>query len=215
MNRQAAAFIAEAEKWVGYLEKETNTELDSFTANAGDENYTKFGAWYGLNGYAWCAMFVSYAAWKAGIPESVVPKQKSCTADGVAFFKRIGRWHPRAGYMPRPGDLVYFTNDGGRTAAHVGIVCRADDAGVHTIEGNTNGGTTLIPNGGGVARKWYPLTYERIYGYGNPAYGDGTEEHKAVIQAKCKFSDPEGFFGYMDKFKYAEAAYQKWAESYG
>lgn len=214
MNRQAAALIAEAEWWVGYLEKETDDNLEDFTANAGDENFTVFGRWYGLNGYAWCAMFVSYAAWKAGIPESIIPKQKSCTSDGVAFFKKSGRWRPREGYMPQPGDLIYFTNDGGRTAAHVGIVYSADKTGVTAIEGNTDGGAGLIPNGGSVAKKRYPLAYGKIYGYGNPAYRDEREEHKALIQSKCKFSDPEGFFRYLDGFQYAEAAYKKWAASY-
>lgn len=214
MKSQAAAFIKEAEGWVGYLEKETDKNLEDFRANAGDENFTIFGRWYGLNGYAWCAMFVSYAAWKAGIPESVIPKQKSCTRDGVAFFKKTGRWRPRAGYMPQPGDIIYFTNDGGRTAAHVGIVCMADASGVTTIEGNTNGSPALVPNGGGVAKKRYPLAYERIYGYGSPAYRDDRAANKARIQSKCGFSDPEGFFGYLDGFQYADAAYEKWADSY-
>jgi hypothetical protein len=214
MKPQAAALIAEAEKWVGYLEKETGACLNDFKANAGDGNFTVFGAWYGLNGYAWCAMFVSYAAWKAGIPETVIPKQKSCTADGVAFFRRAGRWHPEAGYLPQPGDIVYFTRDGGKTAAHTGIVCKTGAARVYTIEGNTSGGSALISNGGSVVKKSYPLAYDKIFGYGNPAYTDETADRKAIIQSRCGFSDPEGFFSYIDKFDYAEAAYQKWAESY-
>lgn len=186
MNRQASALIAEAERWVGYLEKETNMSLESFTANAGDENFTIFGKWYGLNGFAWCAMFVSYVAWKAGVPASIIPKQKSCTADGVAFFKKVGRWHPRAGYTPVPGDIIYFTNNGGKTAAHVGIVYNVDTSRVYTIEGNTSGGSTLISNGGGVAKKSYPLTYAKIYGYGNPSYAEDSDKDVELFERVAK-----------------------------
>lgn len=30
-------------------------------------NRTKYGAWYGMNGAAWCHMFVSWCAYKAGV----------------------------------------------------------------------------------------------------------------------------------------------------
>ena len=54
---------------VGYLEKESNKSLDSNTANAGDENYTKYARdldkisdFYNgkKNGYAWCDVFVDW-----------------------------------------------------------------------------------------------------------------------------------------------------------
>ena len=38
--------IEEAEKWVGYLEKASNSQLESKTANAGYNNYTIFAKWY-------------------------------------------------------------------------------------------------------------------------------------------------------------------------
>lgn len=213
MNSQIQKLIETAKSYVGYLEKETNSNLDDFTANAGDENFTKFGKWYGLNGYAWCAMFVSYVAWKAGIPTTVIPKQKSCTSDGVAFFKRFGRWRPIP-YTPQPGDIIYFTKDGGKTAAHVGIVIRVDTSTVYTIEGNTSGGSTLIDNGGGVALKSYPLNYSKIMGYGNPAYTDMVAEHKAIIQQHMKMGDPARWWARIDGDEFAEEFYKKWVESY-
>ncbi len=57
--------IAEAEKWLGYLEKRSNANLEDFTANAGSNNYTIFAQRYkqlwgdNLQGQPWCAMFVS------------------------------------------------------------------------------------------------------------------------------------------------------------
>ena len=45
---------------VGYLEKASNSQLDSKTGNAGKSNYTKYGKWIGANGDYWCASFVSW-----------------------------------------------------------------------------------------------------------------------------------------------------------
>lgn len=43
---------------------------------------------------------------------------------------------------------------------------------------------------------------------------DETAEHKAAIQAKCKFSNPNGVFALTDQSPYAKDLYRKWAESY-
>jgi hypothetical protein len=168
MSRRAIISIAES--YIGYLEKKTNAQLENFTANAGSGNYTLFGQWYGAgwNGQPWCAMFVSYCADKAGVQTSIIPKHASCSV-GVSWFKRVGRWHDRAGYTPEPGDIIYFTQNG-KTAAHVGIVTKVDKNRVYTVEGNTSGGSTLIANGGGVAAKSYLLAYDKILGYGHPGY---------------------------------------------
>lgn len=159
-----------AEQEVGYIEKESNKDLDISLGNPGDNNFTKFGDWYNLNGYAWCAMFVSWCADQAGIPTTIIPKHASCSV-GVAWWKNQGRWHTRFGYTPTPGDIIYFSWDEGATGAdHVGIVVAVEDDRVYTIEGNTSAGTTLVPNGGCVAKKNYSLSYACIYGYGNPNY---------------------------------------------
>ena len=168
MSNQSNKLIETAKYYVGYLEKASNNQLDDFTANAGSSNYTLFGKWYGLNPDYWCAMFVSYCADKAGIQTSIIPKHAYCP-DGVNWFKSAGRWHSRQGYQPVSGDIIYYASDG-YTASHIGIVYDANSTTVYTIEGNTSGGSTLISNGGGVAKKSYPLTYTNILGYGNPAY---------------------------------------------
>lgn len=54
--------IAAAE--IGYKEKETNSQLDNKTANAGDDNYTKYArdlhaaGYYQASkqGFAWCKL---------------------------------------------------------------------------------------------------------------------------------------------------------------
>lgn len=55
--------IAKAE--IGYAEKASASNLDSKAGNIGRANYTKYGAWYGINPGAWCQMFVCWCAWQA------------------------------------------------------------------------------------------------------------------------------------------------------
>ncbi len=154
-----------SEQEVGYLEKASNSQLDDKTANAGKANWTKYGEWYGQgkNGYAWCAMFVSWCAAMAGIPADIIPRYHSSTA-GMNWFKSHQRWADK----PTPGDIIFFGTDA--KAVHTGIVRAVSQTTVYTIEGNTSGGFTLIANGGGVAKKSYPLTYAKIVGYGHPNY---------------------------------------------
>ncbi|MBR5381450.1 MAG: CHAP domain-containing protein [Oscillospiraceae bacterium] len=162
----AERMVAAAKGEVGYLEKASAAFLGDKTKNAGRANHTKYGAWYGIDPGAWCAMFVSWCADRAGAG-GVVPKHASCTA-GIAAFRKLGRWHERKGFVPKPGDIVYFGTDG--KAQHVGIVTGFDGRRVFTVEGNTSGGHTLIANGGCVAEKSYDRDYARILGYGRPDY---------------------------------------------
>lgn len=67
---EAAKMVAIAQGEVGYLEKKSKSQLDSKTANAGSNNYTKYGAWYGINAQPWCDIFVSWCAYMVdqGVP---------------------------------------------------------------------------------------------------------------------------------------------------
>lgn len=87
-NSSSSCLEYMARTQIGYKEKASNSNLDSFTANAGSADYTKYGAWYGLNPAPWCAMFVSWCARQVNIPTSVIPQYSSCTA-GMATFKDI------------------------------------------------------------------------------------------------------------------------------
>ena len=155
---------------VGYLEKRSNSQLNSKTANAGSSNWTKYGAWYGLNPAEWCDMFVSWCAAESGESDAVgkyayVPYHKQ-------FFQRQGRYHYKGSYTPVPGDIVIF-----RDECHIGFVEYVSGGYVHTIEGNTSGGSTLVANGGGVAQKCYSLYSDYIEGYGHPAYSGSSSSN--------------------------------------
>lgn len=67
-------FIEVLKGELGYVEKASNSKIgasdrqateEEKTANKGLNNYTKYGAWYGMNGVAWCAEFISWCAWFA------------------------------------------------------------------------------------------------------------------------------------------------------
>ena len=62
---------------------------------------------------------------------------------------------------------------------------------IFTIEGNTSGGSTLVANGGGVARKKYPSNYSRIACIWRPNYKKG--EAELVIKQALKYD------GYLEK----------------
>lgn len=118
-------------------------------------NQTKYGAWYGMNGAAWCHMFVSWCANQAGVSTSIVPKTAYCP-NGISFFKNKGQFKYRGKYTPKRGDIIYFRNGG-----HVGIVEKVSGSTVHTVEGNTSDK---------VARRSYSLSNTSITGYGVPRY---------------------------------------------
>lgn len=170
----AAKVIAVAVEQIGYIEKASNTSLDSKTANAGSANYTKYARdfdqkypkWYNgkKNGFAWCDMFVDWCFLTAfGYEKALAllcqPERSAgagCTYS-LRYFKNKGQFHTKD---PQPGDQIFFGTSLDNST-HTGIVESVDKKQVHTIEGNT---------GNQVARRNYSLTNSRILGYGRPAY---------------------------------------------
>ncbi len=119
------------------------------------KNRTKYGAWMGTNGVAWCHMFTSWCAYKAG-ELSNVPKTAS-TSYGMQWFKNKGLFRAKGKYIPKRGDFVYFKT--GRS--HVGLVEYVSGNTLHTIEGNSSDRVT---------RRTYSLSERTLTGYGVPHY---------------------------------------------
>jgi hypothetical protein len=167
--------IAKAE--VGYLEKKSNSDLDSKTANAGSNNYTKY--WRDLDkslqGNAWCNCFVNWCFTKAYGEKTA--KSLLCTSSGwsyytptsASYFKNKNQWHTSS---PKKGDVIYFKNS--TRIHHVGIVYKVDSSYVYTYEGNTSSANAVVANGGGVFAKKYSLSNSNIAGYGRPKYDTST-----------------------------------------
>lgn len=191
MSKQLDSFIDILTAEVGYLEKASDAYLNDKTANAGYNNYTKYGAWYGLNGPPayWCHMLISWCASQAGISTSIIPKTASC-AVGRDFFITQGRFHLRAGYIPKRGDIVYFTTSGyPNGSGHVGVVYHVENACINTIEGNTTSGTAVIDNGGAVCCKSYPMTNTAIYGYASPSYEEDITQGYVLVNGEKVLCD--------------------------
>ncbi len=171
----------------GYVEKASNADIDSKTGNAGDGNYTKYwrDVWPALNGYGWCDCFVKWCfqtAYGVDTAKEMLYCGSAFTynvTSSAQFFKNVGQWFT----SPQIGDQIFYKN--GSTLTHTGLVYKVDNQYVYTIEGNTGGASGVIPNGGGVVRKRYALTYALIAGYGRPNY-NGTVQHSVNENAVTK-----------------------------
>lgn len=171
---------------VGYYEKATNASLDSFTANAGNGNYTKYGAWYGLNGQPWCAMFVSWCANQANVSTSIIKKTASCDTS-MNFFKANGRFYASSAYggsyTPKVGD-IFFTGPNSSDATHTGIVVGVSSSTITVIHGNSTS------NGQDQVRKsTYSLTSTSLLGFGNPNYGESTHSYEWNSNSSSHWSE--------------------------
>lgn len=183
MNRYASKVIAIAKAEVGYLEKSSNSQLDSKTANAGYNNYTKYardldaiGYFYNgpKQGYAYCDVFVDWIFVQAfGVNDALelLCQPKNSAGAGCAYsanyYKSKDQFYKK---NPKPGDQIFFLDSTKTKVSHTGLVYKVTASRVYTIEGNTSGASGVIANGGGVCKKNYSLSYNRIYGYGRPNY---------------------------------------------
>lgn len=174
MALTATRLIDIATSQIGYLEKASNKALDSFKDNAGYANWTKYGAWYGLNPAAWCAMFVSWcfaelAGGKPGAKKMLCGSLWASCTQMYNAFKAQGRVFS----VPKPGDIVVFRKSAGSsTMAHTGIVTRIANNTIYTVEGNTSSAAGVVANGGAVAAKSYSLSNVRIGGFLRPFYDE-------------------------------------------
>ncbi len=138
---------------------------------------TKYGDWY--NGIfvnqPWCAMFVSWCADQANIPNSVIQKYASCSVE-VAWFKSIGRWHDSkahgGSYTPQKGDIVFYRDAGSSSVStHTGILAGLNGNYLDVIEGNATNGKVCEYT----ANASRTLTASYVIGYGNPKYSKKIE----------------------------------------
>lgn len=118
--------------------------------NSGWNNDNAFGVWYPMNYASWCAMFVSWCAWRAGIPESVIYKH-AYTPYGWKWFQD----HGRAVATPKRGDIFYVYSPSMGVVHHIGLVDSVGNGVIRTVEGNTN--TSGAVQGDGVHRLTRPI----------------------------------------------------------
>ncbi|MBR3474229.1 MAG: peptidoglycan-binding protein [Oscillospiraceae bacterium] len=113
----------------------------------------------------WCAAFVSAVAQVWGLTGIVFPE---CACDPmIALYKAAGRWMEDDGYVPRPGDLIFYdwqdtgVGDNSGSADHVGLVAEVEGRRIRLIEGNC---------GDAVCYQVREIDGLYIRGYGLPDY---------------------------------------------
>lgn len=173
----AARVVELALAEVGYMEKASNSQLDSKTANAGHNNWTKYAAYIDnncpdfyngkKNGFDWCDIFNDYIHVKAADDAEEARKglyqPKRSTGAGcpysAQFYRDNNAWTDRGAGVPKPGDQIFFGPKGDEY--HTGIVVKVSGSIVYTVEGNSSDM---------VAERQYSTTDTRITGYGRPKY---------------------------------------------
>ena len=176
-----------AENERNYTEKDSLSDLDDKTKNAGDDNYTKYsqevdalGVFSAqVQGQPWCATwvtdgFINTYGVDNGLDMLCQPSKNSnaaCCGDAAEYYQKAGRWYT----SPQVGDQVFFKTTKYQYA-HTGIVTEVTSTEVTTIEGNTSSEKGVVSNGGAVTKKHYPVGYSGFKGFGRPKYEAKQEE---------------------------------------
>ena len=202
-NYNAQVVINIALNEVGYLEKSSaaykknKNIIYEKTKGAGSDNYTKYGkemhdlypAVMDFPAY-WCDCFVDWCFYKAyGVSSAKAllgGNFDDYTVNSKALYVAKGAYIKRGEGTPKKGDQIFFNN--GTRVCHTGIVYDVDKTYVYTVEGNTSVGSTVVANGGGVSKKKYALSYNKIDGYGRPPYGT-----ESIIKKLTKSAYKEAF----------------------
>jgi len=169
-----APLLAIAEQELGYVE--------------GGNNYSKYGVWSGDPNAAWCAEFIcwcvnqldqqqgsellntvypNYSGQNTGRDWYIkrgrfVYRKGYCPDWGYQWLKGSDHYLSKNEYIPRPGDLMFFSYNEAGDTEHVALVeyCTRDEFGevyVHVLEGN---------NPDRVQRNAYRLDDSQVLGFG-------------------------------------------------
>lgn len=189
MSYTASKVVEIAKGEIGYKEKASNANLDSKTANAGSNNWTKYardlyaaGYYNGnKNGYAWCDVFNDWCHYIAAGKNAKAAQEVICQSgpygagcgNSMQYYKNAGRFDKN----PKVGDQIFFRYSGTSGADHTGIVVAVDSQWVTTIEGNS---------GNCVQQRRYDRKDSTILGYGHPKYAAEQTTAKATEQVKTQ-----------------------------
>jgi len=168
--------IQTLEAEIGYLEKASNSQLDSKTANAGSGNYTKYardldaipGFYnYPKQGQAWCDIFHDWCMVQTFGVE-LAKKMMYHNQYGAGCIESANAYKVAGALYSKPqiGDQAFF---GTTKIIHTGTVVAINNGIVYTIEGNTNDKKGVIPNGGMVCKKEHSY-YDTTIKYGRPNF---------------------------------------------
>lgn len=115
-------------------------------------NLQQYGAWYGFNGVAWCAIFQTWC-WQPYAPDTFVRGSRYAYVPYVRADALVHRYGLSVVASPMPGDLVlyFWTGLGSPGDSHIGVIESGTAEAWTAIEGNTS--ATNQSNGGEVMRR--------------------------------------------------------------
>lgn len=179
--------LAVALSQLGYSEANS---IDTVSGtNKGSSNFTEFYYNFGKATESWSiewdAAFCSWVLYQAGVSSqsSMSDRCGNHKGDINYIWREIDskQWAEQliavglystadSEYKPMSGDLIFFKHSG--KVRNVGFVVWYDESTntVYTVEGNTNSGSGLDGDGGGVYYKSYSLSSPSIHGYGKLPY---------------------------------------------
>lgn len=173
----ATDIVKQAQKWIGYSEKNGRFKDIIDVYNAHKPLARGYKVKYTDE---WCATFVSACAIKAGAT-NIIPTECSCNYM-IAAFKKIGCWIENENRVPNTGDIIFYdwqdsgNGDNVGSSDHVGIVESVVGENVTVIEGNKN----EI-----VGRRVIKVNGRYIRGYGIPKY-DAPTNADSYIETTAK-----------------------------
>lgn len=127
---EAHKVITMAKKYIGYLEKKSNSLLENFSANAGTKNFNMFAQHAGqvtgssvyVNGKPWCDMFVDdimIRALGAKRAKQLLGDWSAYTHTSANLLKKTGATLISP-HNTRFGDIIFFKNS--TRICHTGFV---------------------------------------------------------------------------------------------
>lgn len=113
-----------------------------------NSNLQKYGAWYGMNGVPWCAIWVSWVYNTAGHPLGHIDSEKGYHYVPSAYNHWRGALKLTS--VPKPADIVLYDWNFDKLGDHTGIFVRwvVPNKSFYAWEGNTS--PTSDSNGGAV-----------------------------------------------------------------
>lgn len=123
----------------------------------GNKGGIPYWSWWGYSSRVeWCAIFVSWCSEQCGmLQDGSMPKFENVTV-GMNWFKERNQWLPR-GTVPNEGMIIFFDWNNDNHCDHVGMVEKAENGIVYTVEGNSNDE---------VRKNTYSVNSNVIMGYG-------------------------------------------------
>lgn len=159
--------LTRAEAELGYIEKASNSDLDSKTGNKGTANYTKYArdinalGLAGCQGQPWCITFQFWLeVQEFGLDKALEHwHMNKKTYVGYNCFSTYNTFpSSKRSKTPKLGAVVIFTQ------SHAGRVVAINGNTFTTIEGNTSP-AAYDRNGGMVAKKTYNVNDSKIKGF--------------------------------------------------